>query len=182
MSVPNKAASPDRRSFFKKALATVIGGILMLPPAIAGLMVMFDPLRRKAGSVGSIKVAALDALPNDGVPRKFSVLADKVDAWNKAKNVPIGAVYLRRTGETQVEALNVVCPHAGCFVDFSADRSKFICPCHLSSFEANGQIADKSSPSPRALDSLPVEVRPDGTIWVTFQNFEAGRTDKVPVA
>ena len=182
MASQNTNPNTDRRGFFKQALATIIGAIIMLPPAIAGLMVAFDPLRRKTDSAGAIKVAALDALPNDGVPRKFSVVADKTDAWNKFKNVPIGAVYLRRTGDAKVEALNVVCPHAGCFVDYSGDRGKFICPCHLSSFEKDGAIADKSSPSPRALDSLPVEVKPDGTIWVTFQNFEAGRPDKVPVA
>jgi menaquinol-cytochrome c reductase iron-sulfur subunit len=182
MNSQQTTTSPDRRGFFKKALAAIIGGVVMLPPAIAGLLVALDPLRRKADSGGAIKVTALDALPNDGVPRKFSVLSDKTDAWNKFKNVPIGAVYLRRTGESQVEALNVVCPHAGCFVDFSADRGKFICPCHLSSFEPDGKIADKASPSPRALDSLPVEVRPDGSIWVNFQNFEAGRPEKIPVA
>ena len=183
MSDQNAKSHPDRRSFFKKALATIIGGVLMLPPAIAGLMVVFDPLRRKSGGgLGAIKVAALEALPEDGIPRKFSVVADKIDAWNKFKNVPIGAVYLRRTGESTVEALNVVCPHAGCFVDYSPDRKGFLCPCHLSTFKLDGTIADNSSPSPRAMDSLPVEIKPDGTIWVQFQNFEAGRPDKVPVA
>ena len=52
----------------------------------------------------------------------------------------------------------------------------------FSTGEPDGKIADKSSPSPRALDSLPVEVRPDGSIWVNFQNFEAGRPEKIPVA
>lgn len=182
MSPQKTETSTDRRDFFKKALAMIIGGISIVPAAIAGLLVVLDPLRRKTDATGAVKVATLDALPNDGVPRKFPVVADKTDAWNKFKNVPIGAVYLRRTGESKVEALNVVCPHAGCFVDFSAERSKFICPCHLSSFETDGKIADPASPSPRALDSLAVEVRSDGAIWVQFQNFEAGRPDKVPVA
>jgi menaquinol-cytochrome c reductase iron-sulfur subunit len=166
-------AECDRRDFFKKSLAVIIGGIVTLVPALAGLMVLTDPLRRKAAAGGAIKVTTLDALP---------VLADKVDAWNKYRNVPIGAVYLRRTSDGKVDALNVVCPHAGCFVDFSADRGRFLCPCHNSSFGLDGKIADPKSPSPRALDTLTVDVRGNGDVWVTFQNFQAGRPEKVPVA
>src|SRR5260221_674567 len=81
----------------------------------AGLAVYLDPLRHKSSGKGSVRVASLEALPSDGIPRKFPVLATRVDAWNKFREVPIGAVYLRRTGD-QIEALNVVCPHAGCFV------------------------------------------------------------------
>ena len=160
----------------------VISGIVTLVPALAGMMVLADPLRRKAAAGEALKVTTLEALPNDGVPRKFPVLADKVDAWNKYRNVPVGAVYLRRTADSTVEALNVVCPHAGCFVDFSKDGEKFVCPCHNSSFALDGKILDAASPSPRALDSLPVDIRGNGEIWVKFQNFEAGRPDKVPVA
>ena len=178
----NEMPPTDRRGFFKKALAVVIGAVIGLVPALAGLMVLLDPVRRKAVAGAAVKVTTLEALPNDGVPRKFSVLANLADAWNKYPNVPIGAVYLRRTDGDKVEALNVVCPHAGCFVDFSAERGNFLCPCHHSSFKVDGQIDDPSSPSPRGLDTLTVEVRDGGEVWVTFQNFEAGRPDKVPVA
>ena len=112
----------------------------------------------------------------------FPVLADKTDAWNKFTDVPIGAVYLRRTNDGKVEALNVVCPHAGCFVELSSKSDGFLCPCHLSRFTVEGKIADPRSPSPRALDTLPVDVAKDGAVWVKFQNFQAGRPDKVPVA
>ncbi len=160
----------------------VIGGIAGLVPAVAGLLVWLDPLRHKAAAGGGVKVTSLEALPADGVPRKFPVLADKIDAWNKFKDVPVGAVYLRRTTDGKVEALNVVCPHAGCFVDLSAQGNGFLCPCHFSRFSLDGKIADPRSPSPRALDTLPVEIAKDGSVWVKFQNFQAGRPDKVPVA
>lgn len=179
---PAPCEACDRRDFFKKSLAVIIGGLAALVPTLAGLMVLLDPLRRKAVGGAAIKVTTLDALPDDGVPRKFPVLADKMDAWNKYHNAPIGAVYLRRTGDGKVEALNVVCPHAGCFVDFSAQRREFLCPCHNSSFALDGKIADPKSPSPRALDSLAVEVRGNGEVWVMFQNFQAGRAEKVPLA
>jgi quinol---cytochrome c reductase iron-sulfur subunit, bacillus type len=182
MSSQNIEGQADRRGFLKKSLAIVIGSIVGLVPAVAGLMVLIDPLRRKTAAGGAIKVTTLDALPADGVPHKFPVLSDKTDAWNKFTDVPVGAVYLRRTSDGKVEALNVVCPHAGCFVDALPDSEGFLCPCHLSRFTVEGKIADPRSPSPRPLDTLPVEVAKDGAVWVKFQNFQAGRPDKVPVA
>jgi menaquinol-cytochrome c reductase iron-sulfur subunit len=110
------------------------------------------------------------------------VLATRVDAWNRATQVPIGAVYLRRTTDGKVSAFNVVCPHAGCFVDFLPDRGSYLCPCHNSTFTLTGKIADRSSPAPRGLDALDVEVRDGKEVWVTFQNFLAGRAEKIPVA
>src|SRR5262245_25448982 len=171
-----------RRDFFKKVLAGFIGAVLGLVPAVAGLTVFFDPLRRKTATAGAIRVTTLEALPADGVPRKFPVLATRVDAWNKFTQVPIGAVYLRRTADNKLEAYNVVCPHAGCFVDFLPDRGKFLCPCHNSTFTIAGKIDDPSSPAPRGMDSLEVELREGKEVWVRFRNFEAGHAEKIPVA
>jgi Rieske Fe-S protein len=179
---PSTAAGTDRRGFFKRILATGIGAVLGLIPLGAGLSVLLDPLWRKSAAGGLIRVATLEAVPSDGVPRKFPVLSTRVDAWNKFAETPIGAVYLRRTGDDKVEALNVVCPHAGCFVDFLPTRDCFLCPCHNSIFTLNGKIADKASPAPRGMDALPVEIRNGSEVWVAFQNFEAGCAAKIPVA
>ena len=149
-------------------------------PAISGLTVLLDPLRRKSRDSDNVLVASLSALPEDGVPRKFSVIASHTDAWNRMPRVPVGAVYLRRTGDSQVQAFNVVCPHAGCFVDYEAAKNRYHCPCHNSSFALDGTIADPKSPSPRGLDELPVEIRNGVEIWVKFQNFRAGVKEKKP--
>jgi len=172
----------DRRGFFKKALALVCGGIAALVPVVAGWTVLTNPLRRKEADASAVRITTLDSLPNDGIPRKFSVITAKTDAWNKFTNLPVGAIYLRRTSDGKVDALNVICPHAGCFVDYSAATNQYLCPCHQSSFKVSGELASAGSPSKRGLDTLPVEVRPDGTIWVKFQNFLAGEADKIPVA
>jgi menaquinol-cytochrome c reductase iron-sulfur subunit len=173
--------SSNRRDFFKQASAIVIGGLSAGVPLAAGLPVLFDPLRRKSEVGESVRIATLEALPSDGVPRKFTVVADKSDAWNHFANVPVGAVYLRRLEGNKVEALNVVCPHAGCFVDYVAARNGYFCPCHNSTFKLDGTIAEAKSPSPRAMDTLPVEIRNGNEIWVRFQNFRAGLPEKVPI-
>ena len=171
----------DRRDFLKKASAVVIGGAITLPPLIAGAMVVSDPLKRAGAGAQKIKITTLDSLPKDGVPRKFPILASRTDAWNRYPEAPVGAVYLRRVNDT-VEALNTVCPHAGCSVDFLAEKKGFFCPCHNSLFEIDGKIRDMKSPSPRALDTLTVEIRNGSEVWVEFQNFRTGTSHKIPVA
>src|SRR5437764_13465511 len=106
MNDPSQPCPPvARRNFFKSFLATAIGAVLGLVPFAAGLQVFLDPLRRKAASSSAIRITALEALPDDGIPRKFPVLADRVDAWNKFIQIPIGAVYPRLTCK-HVQACN----------------------------------------------------------------------------
>jgi menaquinol-cytochrome c reductase iron-sulfur subunit len=172
---------PDRRSFFKQIAALVVGGIAAVVPMLAGILTLLDPLRRKAGAAGFLQVAALSSLPEDGSPRRFAVVADRSDAWNKFPQEPIGAVYLRRTGRL-VQALSATCPHAGCPVGYAPGGNTFLCPCHDSRFELDGSLADSKSPSARAMDALEVELRNETEIWVKFQNFEAGKAKKIPQA
>ncbi len=179
MQPPDPPPSPDRREFCKQACCVAIGGVVGLAPVAAGLPVILDPLRRSVRANGAIRVTTLESLPNDSVPRKFAVIADRSDAWNKFPQVPVGAVYLRRTSETAVQAINVVCPHAGCFVDYIPERKGYLCPCHNSTFGLDGQVSDPKSPSPRGLDDLRVEIRTGGEVWVEFKNFIPGHAEKV---
>ena len=168
----------NRRCFVKKAAAIGIGSVLGAVPLGTGLAVLLAPLRQEKRAGQTVFLCSLDTLPADGTPRRFPVIATRVDAWNKTDGV-IGAVYLRRH-EGGVIALNVSCPHAGCFVDYSTERSSYYCPCHASSFDLNGAISDPRSPAPRGLDQLEVEIRNQNEVWVKFQNFRAGEAGKVP--
>ncbi|MFO0913197.1 MAG: Rieske (2Fe-2S) protein [Pirellulales bacterium] len=172
----------DQRRGFLVSIGAVIGGaVAVLTPLLAGLNFVLHPLRRRVapGEDVYFRVASLDGLPADGVPRQFAVTADQRDAWTFATNQRIGAVYLRRQSDgNKVQAFNVVCPHAGCFVGFDAKDKNYLCPCHNSSFSIEGEVI-APSPSPRGLDELAVKVEPDGSIWVAFKNFVAGRAEKV---
>ncbi|MEI6861943.1 MAG: Rieske (2Fe-2S) protein [Verrucomicrobiota bacterium] len=177
---PQPSPSPDRRSFLAQAGAFVIGGALALAAPLAGLGVLLDPLRRQPAGGGAVRVAPLTALPEDGVPRKFDIVATRVDAWNRTPNARIGAVYLQRTKDRPVRAFSVVCPHAGGFVDFHAEKNCYLCPIHNSTFALDGTLLDPKSPAPRGLDELEAEVRGE-EIWVVFKNFRPGVKERVPV-
>ncbi len=170
---------PTRRGFLKQASAIILGTVASLVPLVSGLIMFFDPLRRKSQASEFLPVASLTSLPADGSPRKFSVRASRTDAWNKSPLTPIGAVYLRRKSDKSVQALNVVCPHLGCFVDFDTTQG-YHCPCHKSTFALDGKINSPSSPAPRGLDELEVEIRNETEIWVKFQNFRTGEAKMIP--
>ena len=182
-----ESQQPNRRGLLKKAAAVIVGGIVATVPLVAGLLAFFDPLRRKRTANGDrgggfTDIAPLSALPADGVPRKFQVLAERVDAWNKHPASPIGAVYLTRSRETPdtVVAFNVLCPHAKCFVE-AQPKGDFRCPCHNSTFNADGSRG-KVCVSPRGLDQLAVDEAGlrSGVIRVCFQNFVPGTHEKIP--
>jgi menaquinol-cytochrome c reductase iron-sulfur subunit len=170
----------DRRNALAKLGSIVIGGVITVVAPVAGLFTFLDPLRRKSDARGLVRVAAFSALPENGEPRKVPVLDTLIDAWNRTENVPIGSVYVQRTGDNTVRVLNSVCPHLGCSVGFSAGSKAYSCPCHKSTFAIDGKILDPGSPSPRGMDELEAEVK-DGEVWVRYQNFRKGTPDKIPV-
>jgi menaquinol-cytochrome c reductase iron-sulfur subunit len=176
-----------RRNAVAGIAALVIGTIISLVPFGAGLAFFLDPvLRRKSRGAGAEgesqrpfrRVASLAALPADGTPVQVPVIADLTDAWNREANQPVGAVYLRRTG-SDVECFNAICPHAGCFVAYAADRRVFQCPCHTSSFRLGGERI-MPSPSPRDMDSLKIDADKlkEGEVWVQFVNYYPGHEER----
>lgn len=168
-----------RRGFLKGSISIVLGAVLLLAPLITGLLFFLDPLRRKTQTQGFLKVGSLDSLPLR-IPRITKVRGNKINAWNKHANEPIGAIYLVRY-EEKVRAFQAICPHAGCFVDYSHTQKGFLCPCHKSSFDLDGSRTSLSSPSPRGMDSL--EVRVEGNdILVRYEEFQQGNSEKILIS
>jgi Rieske Fe-S protein len=170
----------ERRGFFKKLASGVIGFVLGLVPIGSGIGFLLDPLRRRSQQNGFVRVTSVDTLPT-GVPRRFTVTATKVDAWNRSPDEPIGAVYLVRRGEREVSAYQVICPHAGCSVDYRRDQKQFHCPCHQSSFNLDGSIASPENPAARGMDEL--EVKLEGQdVLVHYQEFQPGTSKKIALS
>jgi menaquinol-cytochrome c reductase iron-sulfur subunit len=172
--------SGDRREFLKSAACCVLGGVCILPPAIAGAVVLLSPLQKPAADGVWVNLAKLDTLTAGAAPRLFQIFIERTDAWTRHARSAVGSVFVERVGDREVRAFHSSCPHLGCAVGWIADTHSYYCPCHKSSFTKDGAVVSPS-PSARGLDTLAVEIRGEGEVWVKFQNFKAGISEKLPV-
>jgi cytochrome b6-f complex iron-sulfur subunit len=74
---------------------------------------------------------------------------------------------------TGIAALYQVCTHLGCLVPFDGGQNRFICPCHGSTFERNGDYV--LGPAPRSMDQFEVAVDDDGVVVVDTGKKRTGK-------
>jgi Rieske Fe-S protein len=171
----NDDAKTGRRGALR-ALAAFSGAVGCGALAVPSARFLAAPASGGAGAGRWIKTVPLDSL-NEGEPRRVALVSDHRDAWTLEKSIALGAAWLVRQG-VRVRAWSVVCPHLGCAIDRSATGPGYTCPCHDSSFDAQGRCL--TGPSPRGLDSLDTRIE-DGFVMVDYRRFRQGTPDKVPV-
>jgi len=74
------------------------------------------------------------------------------------------------------------CPHLGCGYKWRKHKllgEVFLCPCHLSIYDAGGKVLD--GPAPRPLDPLPVRVSANGDLEIIDMEFKAGTKARVRI-
>jgi Rieske Fe-S protein len=89
--------------------------------------------------------------------------------WMNKKEIP----YVAFSGK---------CPHLGCGYKWRQHKTLgqvFLCPCHLSIFEASGRVLD--GPAPRPLDALPMRISADGEVEIIDMEFKAGTKSQVRI-
>ena len=82
--------------------------------------------------------------------------------WTNKKDLP----FLAYSGK---------CPHLGCAFKWRKHKvlgPVFLCPCHLSIYDAAGKVLD--GPAPRPLDLLPIQVSASGEVQIIDMEFKAG--------
>lgn len=166
-----------------KLIVVGLNAVLAAALLIPGVRFLADPLHRRRGKATFIRVAPYSAIP-DEQPVRVPVVAIRQDAFTRHPPGPIGSVWLRRVengDQPRVLALQVICPHLGCGVDYAATRGRFACPCHASDFMLDGSRV--GGPAPRGMDELPSRIsEPDenGERWVevAYREFHTGLADK----
>lgn len=68
--------------------------------------------------------------------------------------IPQGQFHLACLPDGSLLALSKSCTHLGCSVPWDAEKTKFVCPCHGSTFDLHGRVL--TSPAIRPLDYFPV--------------------------
>lgn len=133
------------------------------------------PGRRLGGDDGWRAVARWDDLVA-GTPLQAHVMGAEVDAWSVTPDRRIGTVWLLRGGDAPetLRALSAICPHLGCLIE--RREGGFVCPCHVSDFDAAG--GPLRGPSPRAMDPIESRVR-DGRVEVRWARYRLGTAARI---
>ena len=82
--------------------------------------------------------------------------------WTNKKDIP----FIAFSGK---------CPHLGCGYKWRKHKvlgPVFLCPCHVSIYDASGKVIE--GPAPRPLDVLPIQVTESGEVQIIDMEFKAG--------
>ena len=126
----------NRREFLNLAWLASLGFLTL---NVAGVTYLFAMPRFKEGEFGGVV--------------NVGTAAELPEAGSTPENMPATKIWLSNT-EAGVVALYKVCTHLGCLYNWNTQEGKFICPCHGSQFEADGQYI--LGPAPRSLDHFVV--------------------------
>jgi Rieske Fe-S protein len=125
------------------------------------------------GVIAGVEVAALTV--NVLSPRRDKITANRVLNAGSVNDYPKNSVtpfrqgqfYLVRRNDGGFLAVSLKCSHLGCSIAWNDSENQFICPCHSSAFDINGEVLHP--PAPRALDIYEISID-NGIISVMLDN------------
>ena len=144
MLATNSEPGPTRRGFYFAAINGMMGLITaaLAVPAIAYLF--SSGKARKSDWVDAGDVSKL--VPDN--PVKFVFRRQRVDGWRTVAED--GSAWVVKKPDNQIVAFGPNCTHLGCAYHWESEKKDFLCPCHTSVFDINGNVT--AGPAPRPLD------------------------------
>lgn len=145
---------PERRRF----LARVITGIHTVIAGTIGVILggaILSPLFGKREE-SWLPAATLAELPENR-PTPVTVRVAREDGYNQV--IDRRTVFLVKTGEAEVIALDSTCTHLGCRVSWDAETQELKCPCHGGVYTPTGEV--KAGPPPSPLPRLATRIDGD---------------------
>ncbi len=165
--------STTRRRFLivMMAVASALLGIILGLPFVNALL----GSKYRANREKWLRVVELQTIP-EGEPVRLNFILREQDAY--IEQATVHSVWVIKHSDARVTAFSPICPHAGCYYNWSSQLRRFACPCHASVFEINGPVV--SGPAPRPLDTLPVKID-NGILYVEWKRFKAGVPEKIEI-
>jgi Rieske Fe-S protein len=207
--VPFPALEKDvkRRMFFMN-FTHVIGFLIGLPMAYPILRFLMKPMYMpfdnewlQVGNVSKIKQNDLGVqfqykkkvkeayMPESEVEKSVWVLkasSEVLDKVYQGKDQEfrdaLGKLIWTNKKDFPYIAFSGKCPHLGCAFKWRQHKTLgqvFLCPCHLSIYNASGKVLD--GPAPRGLDALPIRVSASGEVEVVDMEFKAGVKSQIRI-
>ena len=168
----HETVSSERRSFLGVMIGLVsaaVGALLAIPLVRFALY----PLFARSSDTALSDLGPVDAFSTLTAPLQKIITVSQRDGWRES--VAQKPVYVVKDSQGQLKVFSTVCPHLGCEVPWNEQKQQFFCPCHGSSFSADGTRL--GGPTPRGLDSLDTTVQ-NGHLMVRYQYFRQLVSDK----
>jgi menaquinol-cytochrome c reductase iron-sulfur subunit len=169
---PSELSPESRRSF----LGVLLGlGSVLVSALLSVPLIRFSlfPLLRRTTELKSSPVGELSEFSSLTEPVMRTIQIGQVDGWRKTISEEI--VYVTKDSQGQLRVLTSICPHLGCTVPWNKKKNQFVCPCHGTTFAADGTRI--SGPSLRGMDTLETSVE-QSQLQVRFQYFRQLVSDK----
>jgi Rieske Fe-S protein len=156
----------SRRDFIKVTTG-IVGGLIGTMIGLPAVFYLIDPAFQEGGKEGWIPIGKFEDM-QPGTPHPFSFTRVQVNGWERTAS-SFGGYAIRRSDDPgELLILNSRCTHLACTVNWSAEASAFICPCHDAKFSMEGEVLD--GPPPRALDIYEEHrITEDGFIEIFFK-------------
>jgi Rieske Fe-S protein len=148
----------DRRRFLGRVVKSIHAVIAAAVGVIAGGAILSPVFGRRQENW--LVAARLTEIPENG-PLSVTIRFAHNDGYNQV--VERRTVFLVKTGEASVTALDSTCTHLGCRVSWDADAKLLRCPCHGGVYDTTGAV--KAGPPPLPLIRLATRVE-DGQVQV----------------
>jgi Rieske Fe-S protein len=139
----SSADVPERRRFLVRLITSVhaiIGGTIAVVLGGAILSPLFG--RRQENWLTAAHLADLP----DERPTPVTLRVAREDGYNQI--IDRRTVFLVKTGESAVTALDSTCTHLGCRVSWDAETQELRCPCHGGVYDATGAVKGGPPPAP----------------------------------
>lgn len=202
--VPQTADEITRRTFMANATVT-IGGIVGLVLAIPIVGSLLPAKTSSTGSWSPLSAQELEALQSaTSAPVRITFTLKYVDGYLPEQSVPEYVwgikvdpakftsarpdIFNQPGGKPDVpyDVVNMgfvifspICPHLGCYYNWSAAQNRFMCPCHGSQYSFEG--THLAGPAPRGLDPLPVREQ-NGAAEVTWIIYQSNTPQRIVVS
>ena len=135
--------SMGRRTFVVRAILAIQATIGATLAFILGATTLTPSFSRRDASW--LRAAEIDALSDDQ-PVAVTLRVTRQDGYSQVVDRTV--VYLVRTGEQDVRALQSTCTHLGCRTAYDRRSKRILCPCHGGMFDTRGNVIGGPPPAP----------------------------------
>lgn len=151
----------DRRDFVKIVMA-LLGSIMAAVVGIPIVGYIISPAVKVQKTEDQVSLGPLENFPI-GIPTLFTFTRTRVNGWEKT--VYSHGVYVLRKDENQIRVFSDICTHLSCRVKWQAQIQDYLCPCHDSHYDIDGNVT--KGPPPRPLDQYKYTIE-EGNIYIYF--------------